>query len=119
MDGFITQSTPPNTNSGCITIGNETAKPFVQKGNFYTGTKVNILLPILPMNEYTLQFITKMIEQQKEKYSYSFTINSTRLQNQKILLPITPNGTPHWQLMENHMRHHANKIIARFLAHLK
>jgi len=40
----------------------------------------------------------------KSKYSYSFTINSTRLKRQKILLPTNEKGEPDYEYMENYIK---------------
>lgn len=95
-----------------ITIGNETAKPFVQNYNFYTGTKVNILTPLGTRNIFSTRFIAIMLEQQKSKYSYSFTINSRRLKKQIINLP-TKNNQPDYEFMEQYMKRKENKILDR------
>lgn len=105
LDGFIDyQEDFLNKEYPVITIGNETAEPFVQRYPFFTGTKVNILKPKEALNFYTLLFISSSLKQHKSKYSYSFTINSTRLKKQSILLPITASGSPDWQFMEDFMR---------------
>ncbi|UYZ70767.1 restriction endonuclease subunit S [Moraxella bovis] len=54
-----------------ITIGNETAEPFVQEFPFFTGTKVNILKPKEQLNRYVLFFICSSLKMHKTKYSYS------------------------------------------------
>ncbi|MCH4390438.1 restriction endonuclease subunit S [Staphylococcus haemolyticus] len=95
-----------------ITIGNETAKPFVQNYDFFTGTKVNILQPIATNNIFSLRFISKMLEQQKKKYSYSFTINSRRLKKQTIKLP-TKNNQPDYDFMEQYMKRKENEVLER------
>ncbi len=40
----------------------------------------------------------------KEKYSYSFTINSTRLKKQNILLPVNKNNEIDYAYMENYIK---------------
>lgn len=95
-----------------ITIGNETAKPFVQNYDFYTGTKVNILEPINTKNIFSMRFIAIMLEQQKSKYSYSFTINSRRLKNQIIKLPYI-NNQPDYDFMEQYMKRKENEVLDR------
>ncbi len=55
LDGFIDYDDEfLNKQYPVITIGNETAKPYVQVFPFYTGTKVNILKPKQCMNKYVL-----------------------------------------------------------------
>ena len=106
LDGFINYDTAfLSDEAPVITIGNETAAPFVQKTKFYTGTKVNILKPKKDLNEYVLFFIATSIRQQKVKYNYSYTINSTRLKQQKILLPINEEtGNPDFDYMEQYIK---------------
>lgn len=95
-----------------ITIGNETAKPFVQVYPFFTGTKVNILSPKDKVDTWALLFVATSIEQHKSKYSYSYTINSTRLRKQLILLPAASDGTPDWAFMEAYMREVEEELLS-------
>ena len=105
LDGFINfDISYLNKNNPVITIGNETAEPFVQSYVFFTGTKVNILIPKNEININSLKFIATSLRKHKVKYSYSFTINSTRLKKQKILLPVNAQGEPDYAFMENYMR---------------
>ncbi|WP_323843483.1 restriction endonuclease subunit S [Moraxella sp. Pampa] len=105
LDGFIDYDISYlNKDFPVITIGNETAEPFVQEFPFFTGTKVNILKPKEQLNRYVLFFICSSLKMHKTKYSYSFTINSTRLKKQNILLPINNQGNPDWQFMEDYIK---------------
>ena len=105
LDGFIDYDDEfLNKQYPVITIGNETAKPYVQVFPFYTGTKVNILKPKQCMNKYVLFFICQSLKMNKEKYSYSFTINSTRLKKQNILLPVNKNNEIDYAYMENYIK---------------
>ncbi|MCY7781070.1 restriction endonuclease subunit S [Bacillus haynesii] len=114
LDGFIDwkdTSFLNRVNTPVITIGNETAKPFVQEYSFFTGTKVNILTPKFgEANKYHLLFICRSLEMNKRKYSYSYTINSTRLKKQKIKLPVTIKGDPDWSFMEQYMKRLENDL---------
>ncbi len=98
-----------------ITIGNETAKPFVQTTPFYTGTKVNILKPKEQLGKQKLLFFSMAHEKACDRYSYSFTANSTRLKKQIILLPSDEHGNPNWEFMEGYVKQEqklqAQKII--------
>lgn len=102
-----------------ITIGNETAKPFVQIYPFYTGTKVNILSPKKSIGKETLSFIAMSLENNKERYSYSYTANSTRLLEQRLLLPIDKNGEPNWLYMENFIKHIEQKKLKEVVEYLR
>lgn len=105
LDGFIDEdSSFLNTNYPVITIGNETAEPFVQEFPFFTGTKVNILTPKFDIDVPVLKYIATSLRQHKNKYSYSFTINSTRLKKQNILLPTDESGNPNWKYMSDFVK---------------
>lgn len=118
IDGFLNKSFEEKYYSEIekfvITIGNETAKPFVQRYSFYTGTKVNILTPKEEKinNFYTMQFICEMIEKQRNRFSYSFSANSTRLKLQKIKLP-TKGEHLDFMFMEQYMKRIENKVLEK------
>lgn len=112
IDGFINgKNVLLNKDFPVITIGNETAKPYVQQYPFFTGTKVNILKPYSKVSFYALQFVATSLQQHKDKYSYSYTTNSTRLKEQIILLPITESGVPDWAFMDAFMRQKEQKLL--------
>ena len=117
VDGFIDgfEETHLNRDYPVITIGNETAKPFVQNYKFYTGTKVNILESKEPITRYTMYFITTSLEKHKSKYSYSYTATSKRLEKQKLLLPVDENMHPDWSFMDKYMRQIENEKIIKYL----
>lgn len=101
LDGFINHEEDYlNNDKPVITIGNETAEPFVQDFPFFTGTKVNILIPKNDISKTALLFVSQSIKMHKTKYSYSYTINSTRLKKQKLFLPINTKGEPDFNFME-------------------
>lgn len=105
IDGFIDYDDKfLNKQYPVITIGNETAKPYVQVFPFFTGTKVNILKPKRIMNKYILFFVCQSLMMNKRKYSYSFTINSTRLKKQNILLPVNQSNKIDFKYMENYIK---------------
>lgn len=116
LDGFIDHDPQMlNTDFPVITIGNETAEPFVQVFPFYTGTKVNILSPKTRISAYALLFAAQSLKMHKAKYSYSFTINSTRLRKQVILLPVADDGEPDWGYMEQYIREREQQLIQDYM----
>ncbi|GAB1250915.1 hypothetical protein Tsumi_00190 [Porphyromonas miyakawae] len=120
VDGFISNDIERMwSDVPAITIGNETAKPFVQRYPFFTGTKVNILSPKIKCSYYALMFISVSLEQHKSKYSYSYTINSTRLKEQVVLLPVQADGTPDWEFMEAYMKQVEDELLSEVLPKLE
>ena len=116
LDGFIdARDEFKNTCFPVITIGNETAEPFVQGYSFFTGTKVNILIPRFEnATRNILLFICQCIKRHKDKYSYSYTINSTRLKKQIILLPVNNNGSPDYKFMEAYMQKEESFLLEQY-----
>jgi hypothetical protein len=115
LDGFINSDKKlMNYEFPVITIGNETAEPFVQVFPFFTGTKVNILMPKKALSKWSLLFIAQSLKMHKPKYSYSFTVNSTRLRKQKILLPINEKGEPDYEFMDTFMREKEQESLKRY-----
>ena len=120
LDGFIDyESDFLNNDYPVLTIGNETAEPFVQCYPFFTGTKVNILKPKQELSASVLSFVAVSLKQHKSKYSYSFTINSTRLKKQVILLPVNPDGLPDWRFMEDFMKQIEKNKISTVITYYK
>ena len=118
MDGFISYdkkylySTFP-----VITIGNETAQPFVQQYPFFTGTKVNTLHHKDGVSLGSYKFIAQCLEMHKSKYSYSYTSNSTRLKRQKIMLPMNQENQPDYEYMENYIKKLEYKKLNNYLTY--
>lgn len=116
LNGFISGKIElKNNDYPVITIGNETAKPFVQVFPFYTGTKVNIMIPKENMPVYILHFISTSIEKHRSIFSYSFTINSTRLKALHVMLPVNSKGEPDYVFMENYMKRKEMEILKRYV----
>ena len=116
LDGFIDhKNSCLNTEHPVITIGNETAEPFVQDFPFFTGTKVNILIPKTPQTKQALLFAAQSLKIHKERYSYAFTINSTRLKKQMIQLPVNDTGQPDWDFMTEYTRAIEQRLYLRYL----
>lgn len=112
LDGFISyDKSYLNEHFPVITIGNETAEPFVQAFPFFTGTKVNILSPKVQMSQATMLFIVQSLKNHKEKYSYAFTVNSMRLKRQIIQLPVEKSGQPNYKFMEDYVKQHEQKML--------
>lgn len=119
LDGFIDYDEKfLNVKFPVITVGNETAQPYVQNFPFFTGTKVNILSPKKSLSRFTLMFIAQSLRVHKEKYSYSFTMNSTRLRKQPIMLPVDDSGAPDFEYMEAFVKNIVAEKYRRYLAYL-
>lgn len=55
-------------------------------------------------NKYIYLFFASIIKQQKGKYNYGYKFNEARMRRQKIMLPVTDDGAPDYDFMENYIR---------------
>ncbi len=55
-------------------------------------------------NEFVALFITNQITQQKDKYNYGYKMGTGRLKKQMIMLPITNDGSPDYNYMEQYIK---------------
>lgn len=117
LDDFYTNE--PTEKGGVITIDSATigfvgyhpydfiATDHVEKLTLKDGQKLPYLAGL---------FVKKAIENAVgTKYSYGYKFAQQRIKRQTILLPITPDGTPDWQFMEDYMREVEKKLLSQAL----
>ena len=56
------------------------------------------------INPYTAHFVTTILCQEYDKYSFGRSWTGDRLKETIIKLPVTPTGDPDWQFMENYIK---------------
>ena len=66
-------------------------------------------------NKYIFLFIKNSILKQKIKFQYGYKFNASRMERQKILLPVDDSGAPDWAYMENYMRRQENLLLKKYL----
>ncbi len=67
------------------------------------------------VNEFVGMFITTVADKVRGKYSYNYKRRLLRLRNEKIFLPVTDDGSPDFEFMENYIRAHETKILQRYI----
>jgi hypothetical protein len=70
------------------------------------------------INKYIASFITTIADTVRSKYNFGFKRNETHLKKEKILLPITPEGTPDYAFMEAYIREQEQAKNDNFLNYL-
>lgn len=68
------------------------------------------------LNRYTGMFITTVADTVRGKYNFGYKRNEKNLKKETILLPVTSDGKPDWQLMEDYMRDIESQQIAHYLS---
>ena len=67
-------------------------------------------------DELEYLFLKTIILQQKSKYTYGYKFNETRMRRQKIMLPVTDDGTPDYDYMEAYAK---NLVASKYRRYLK
>ena len=66
-------------------------------------------------NKFVLLFISTLILKQKIKYIYGYKFNGTRMNRQKIIIPIDDYGNPDYEYMEQYSKNLICKKIRNYL----
>lgn len=75
-----------------------------QEKNFSASDHVEILTPLFEMNRNVALFLTTLINKEQYRYSYGRKCSQIKLRNARIKLPVTTEGTPDWQFMEDYIK---------------
>ena len=86
-----------------IVIGDTTSTISYQPGPFVAGEHI-IAARADWMNKYTGLFITCLLRQERYRYSYGRAYKLDSIRNTELRLPVTSDGVPDWQWMENYIK---------------
>ena len=102
--------------SNCITVAysGSVGATFYHKEKVFVGETVIALLPKFKMNQYSGLFICSILSKINSKFSYTQKIKVLQYKNEAISLPVTPEGTPDFDYMENYMKNLTEKAKKKF-----
>ncbi|MDY3401430.1 restriction endonuclease subunit S [Riemerella anatipestifer] len=105
VDGFVSNKDKVRIFSKCLSIANSgsVGATFYQPYSYVASDHIT-KLENKNFNEVIYLFISSLSKRLSEKYSFNREINDTRIQREKILLPIDKNGQPDYDYMENYMK---------------
>ena len=86
-----------------IVIGDTTSTISYQPGPFVAGEHI-IAARAEWMNKYTGLFVTCLLRQERYRYSYGRAYKLDSIRNTELRLPVTSDGKPDWQWMENYIK---------------
>jgi len=94
--------------AGCITVspvdGSAFYQPYYFLGRGGAGSSI-LMLYSKHINKYNGQFIAKMISHTcSSKYNYGHMGNQNSIKREQIMLPVTDDGEPDFQFMEEYIR---------------
>lgn len=75
-----------------------------QEKNFSASDHVEVLTPKFKMNKYIALFLTTLINREQYRYSYGRKCSQIKMKKALIKLPVTPEGAPNWQYMEDFVK---------------
>ena len=105
LDSFIGNTRNTRNFCDCITLANSgsVGSSFYQPFEFIASDHVTHLKNET-MNKYIYLFIASLLNRLSCKYNFNREINDTRISREKIILPITEQGTPDYPYMEQYIK---------------
>ena len=102
--GFVINENFTDIEEGnAITIGDTTSTIFYQKQKFICGDHM-VVLRSKHLNTYTGLYVTTLLNKERFRYNYGRAFTMEIIEQTRIKLPVTPEGTPDWQFMENYIK---------------
>lgn len=100
--GNIEKLHPANTITVCY--NGSVGETFYQDEVFWASDDVNVLYPKFDMNELIALFMCPIIKCVGQKYAFIDKWKLDDMKNDIIKLPVTTNGLPDWNYMENYIK---------------
>lgn len=118
IDGFIVEQEYELNDGNVITIGLDTQTVFYQPHSFYTGQNIQILSND-NINKYNALFLVNLLKIVLDKFNWGGNgATLTRLKNSRILLPVTDNGLPDYEYMEEYMKSKEMELIHKYTEYI-
>jgi hypothetical protein len=115
VDSFVGNESKVRVFNNCLTIANSgsVGATFYQPFPFVASDHVT-KLENKDFDSFIYLFIATITQRLGEKYSFNREINDNRIQKEKILLPITAEGTPDYVYMENYIKKIEFEKLAKY-----
>lgn len=101
---FIGQRPIHYGNTITVNYNGSVGEAFYQTDPFWASDDVNVLYPKFNMNVFSALFICTIIKQEKYRYSFGRKWHLDRMKISTIYLPVTKEGNPDWQFMEDYIK---------------
>ncbi|MDR2426966.1 MAG: restriction endonuclease subunit S [Endomicrobium sp.] len=87
--------------------------------NKFTASDEITILDNEKLNRYVGLFLSKVMNNNKNKFAFGYKAFTERVKRQTILIPVDNNGNPDYAYMENYMRNIEIKKISQYVKFLK
>ncbi|PWK26324.1 type I restriction modification DNA specificity protein [Arcicella aurantiaca] len=115
VDNFVGNINNVRIFSNCLTIANSGSVGVSFYQSFYFVASDHITkLKNENFEKYVYLFLSMIVSQLGEKYSFNREINDSRIYKERILLPMTPQEQPDYVFMEEYMREKEQEKINAF-----
>lgn len=96
----------PNHKGNTITVNynGSVAEAFYQPISYFALDDVNVLYPKFNLNVYIAMFLITLIRKEKYRFNYGRKWHLGRMNESLIKLPVTDNGQPDFEFMENYIK---------------
>jgi restriction endonuclease S subunit len=116
VDNFVSNNQGVRIFNNCITIANSgsVGASFYHPYYFVASDHVTSLANN-QFNKYIYLFVATIASRLSEKYSFNREIKDSRLQREKMMLPVNDNDEPDYEFMEEYMRNIEYRLIKRYI----
>jgi len=116
VDGFIGNDSNVRKFKYCLTVANSgsVGACFYHHYEFIASDHVTSLELDKGCKEVYL-FLSVIIKRLEEKYSFNREINDTRIEKEKLMLPVDEEGNPNWTFMVNYIRQEQKTQIEKLI----
>ena len=105
VSSYVQSDTVQNENTITVARNGSVGSTFYHSYNYCASPDdVRIFSPKFNLNKYIGIFLCVLIEKEKYRFAYGRKFGTKRMKISKIKLPITTNGTPNWQFMEDFIK---------------
>ena len=88
---------------------------FYQPFDYLLDSHVTSLFSKVELNKFVLLYLSRCITNQRNKFGHGYSINNQRLKVFKFMLPLTTNGVPDYDYMENYIKKIEFEKLAKYI----
>lgn len=119
---FVKPNNKKIFHGNCISLNNDgdggAGIAYYQPYKMLLDTHCTALTSKIKLDKYAQLFLSEAITKQRIKFGHGYAINSNRLKIFKIMLPITLDGEPDYEYMEDYMKYLEQQKLLEYLDYI-
>ncbi len=104
VSGHVGQMPIHEGNTITVNYDGSVGAAFYQPAPFWASDSVNVLYPKFDLTANIALFLTTIIQREKYRFNYGRKWHLDRMSQSEIRLPVTAEGKPDWEFMENYVK---------------